>query len=98
MDFSNLLLAPMAAIISIAVIALAVLMRPRSEERALVPAFVASLLASLMFTQPWGYTSLVGLREGMTATLIFTGLGFALGALFALILIKVLRFIRVRLL
>ena len=98
MDFTNLLLAPIAAVISIAVIALAVLMRPQSEERALIPAFVASLLASLLLTQPWGYTSWVAFQEGMTATLIFSGLGFALGALFSLVLIKVLRFIRTQML
>jgi len=96
MDFTNLVLAPLAAIISALVIFVSVLIRPCSEDRALLPAFAASILTNLLMIRPWGYLKWAAFREGMAALLIFSTLGFAIGALISLLMVKGLRFVRTR--
>jgi hypothetical protein len=98
MEFTNLLLAPLSAVISALVILLSAFVRPRSEERALIPAAALAVSTSIILIQPWGYRTWAGVGEGLAALLLFSTVGFALGALFALVLVKGLRFIRTKLL
>jgi fructose-specific phosphotransferase system IIC component len=90
-DLSILVVAPLAAIITVIWLSVAVLMRPRSEDRSLLPAFCAALLCNLLLDQPWYYVSLSAFLSGVTRLLLLTVVGFALGALVTLVFIKTTR-------
>jgi len=94
MDFTNLIIAPLAALVTIVVVLASVLIRPQSEDRALLPAFGASILAIVLITAPWRYLNWTAFFENMEAVLIFGTIGFAFGALLALIFVKGLRLAR----
>lgn len=91
MDFSVLVAAPLAAVITVIWLSVAVLMRPRSEDRSLLPAFCAALLCNLLLDQPWFYVSQNAFFAGVTRLFFLTVIGFALGALVTLVLIKTSR-------
>ncbi len=91
MDFSVFIVAPMAAVIAVVWVSVAVLMRPRSEDRSLLPAFCAGLFCNLLLDQPWAYVSLSAFLSGVTRLFILTVVGFAFGALVTLVLIKTTR-------
>ena len=91
MDFSILLFAPFAAIITVIWMSVAVLMRPRTEDRSLLPAFCAALISNLLLDQPWYYVDLSALVSGIARLLILTAFGFACGALVMLVPIKASR-------
>ena len=93
-DFTILVFAPLAAIITAIWLGVAVLMRPRSEDRSLLPAFCAALLCNLWLDQPWYYIGQSALVSGVTRMLLFTIFGFAFGALVMLVLIKASRYAR----
>lgn len=94
MDFTNLVIAPLAAIITTFVVFMSVLIRRGSEDRALLPAFVASILLAGLILEPWGYLNRRAFVEGMEALSIFGTIGFCVGALFSLVIVKSLRFAR----
>ena len=91
MDFSVLVVAPLAAIITVIWLSVAVLMRPRSEDRSLLPAFCAALTCNLLLDQPWFYVSQSAFFSGVARLLLFTVFGFALGALVTLVVIRTSR-------
>jgi hypothetical protein len=95
LDFANLLIAPLAALITLLVIGLSVLTRPRSEDKSLVWAYGASLMcASVFVVQPWYFTSQRALTDGILALLILSTFGFAVGAFAGLVIVKGARWLK----
>ena len=94
MDFSASVIAPLAAVITFIWMSVSVLIRPRSEDRSLLPAFCAALISNLLLDRPWYYVSQSAFFSGVTRLLILTSFGFAIGALVVLILVKTIRVAR----
>lgn len=97
MDFTNLILSPLAAIVSFLIITTSALVRPLSEHRVLLPAFVVSFFLNALLVQPWLYTTGSAFLAGAGAMLIFTLFGFAVGAFIGLLLVKATRLVLERL-
>jgi hypothetical protein len=94
MDFTNLILSPLAAIASFLIVTASPMVRPRCEHRVLLPAFVVSLFLNALLVQPWYYTTGSAFLAGAGAMLIFTVFGFAFGAFVGLLLVKAMRLAR----
>lgn len=93
-DFTNLLLAPLAAVVSVLVVIVSLWIRARFEHRALALAFAMSLFLNALIVQPWYYTTVAAFIEGVGALVVWTILGFALGALVGLLIVKATRYLR----
>lgn len=94
MDFTNLVLAPLAAFVTLFVIIVSVFLRPRSEDRSLAAAFILSLMLNILIAEPWYYVTSEDLRLGLIDTAILSTIGFAVGALIALLVVKITRRLR----
>lgn len=89
LDFTNLFIAPLAALVTLLVVCVSVLIRPRSEHKSLVWAYAASLVfGSVLLVQPWYFSNQSALTDGLVALLIFSTFGFAVGAFVALVIVK----------
>ncbi len=88
LDFTNLLIAPLAALVTFVAACGSVLVRPRSEDKSLIWAYAASLLLTSVVVQPWYFTNQRALIDSLSALLIMSTFGFAVGAFFAFIIVK----------
>jgi hypothetical protein len=91
MDFSSLAIAPLAALVTVLMILVSLARKAHSEDRVLAPAIAVSFILNLLLFQPW---RAFGVWRALLEIVIFTTLGFAFGALIALILVKGLRLAR----
>jgi hypothetical protein len=90
-DFSILVVPPIAAVVTVIWISISVLMVPRSEDRSIVPAFCAALVVNLLLDQPWYYITPKAFIVGVTNQLAATAFGFLFGAFVTLLSIKTIR-------
>lgn len=88
MDFTNLVIAPLAALVTFVAVCGSVLVRPLSEDKSLIWAYAASLLLASVVVQPWYFTSQRAMIDGLLGLLMMSTFGFAVGAFLALIIVK----------
>ncbi|MDB5680703.1 MAG: hypothetical protein JWO16_508 [Sphingomonas bacterium] len=90
MDFTNLGIAPLAAITTVIVVSVALLAGKYSEPKIPVLGFCASVIVTTLFVQPWFYTSSTAMLYGIMTLILLTLLGFAVGAFLILAPLKLL--------
>lgn len=100
MDFSFVLIIPLAALISATTVIVMASVPRWKEQRSLRVSFGLSYLASALILQPWHG---IALREtgflflGLALIFIWVGAGCLIGTALALLIVKAVRFIKGRL-